>query len=488
MKGNKDAFNDGQFQDYNENLSACPNCGRTFLADRLVVHLRSCNPGASGGGSKPVNTRLANSSTPPKVQPQAPTPKAHGASPGASPSAKRSPLLNRLPNDSDAEPRPCPSCSSLEYDPDAKFCQECGTSLPVKNKESLVCKKCKTEWENGHFCQSCGGELEAKSQKSESKQMCTGCGIAVKATSKFCEECGTALQGGGGGSSSSGGGGSAQTKRSPLTNRIPSSGGIEVPPSTHEPHAPPRAGSHSEMPEEYADEQDLVPCSKCGRSFASERLAKHENSCIADMKRKKFDSRKNRVSGTEMAQFQGKFDKQHETTTAKSNWQTKSNAFREAMKSAKEVDTAIKEGKALPPPTYTREEDDTRMPCHHCGRKFAPDVAERHIPKCATTVHKPKAPPKKPPSTSHASPGYTFNNTSSSTATVPDDVARMGVSPEKWQSIQAKKEAEWNDAFGEMPTNLEHCPNCNRKFVPKSLEIHLRSCGGRHGTSKKIKR
>lgn len=24
-------------------MDACPNCGRTFLPDRLVVHLRSCN-------------------------------------------------------------------------------------------------------------------------------------------------------------------------------------------------------------------------------------------------------------------------------------------------------------------------------------------------------------------------------------------------------------------------------------------------------------
>ena len=24
-------------------MDACPNCGRTFLPDRLIVHLRSCN-------------------------------------------------------------------------------------------------------------------------------------------------------------------------------------------------------------------------------------------------------------------------------------------------------------------------------------------------------------------------------------------------------------------------------------------------------------
>eukprot|EP00758_Cryptobia_borreli_P007157 Tbor_TRINITY_DN5253_c1_g2::TRINITY_DN5253_c1_g2_i2::g.16043::m.16043 len=45
---------DEQFREFTQNLEPCPNCGRKFLPDRLVVHLRSCAPGKSGGGSKPV--------------------------------------------------------------------------------------------------------------------------------------------------------------------------------------------------------------------------------------------------------------------------------------------------------------------------------------------------------------------------------------------------------------------------------------------------
>lgn len=31
-------------KEYNDKaLDACPNCGRTFLPDRLLVHLKSCN-------------------------------------------------------------------------------------------------------------------------------------------------------------------------------------------------------------------------------------------------------------------------------------------------------------------------------------------------------------------------------------------------------------------------------------------------------------
>ena len=38
-------YNDEAFKDWNEKaLVPCENCGRTFLPDRLVVHLRSCKP------------------------------------------------------------------------------------------------------------------------------------------------------------------------------------------------------------------------------------------------------------------------------------------------------------------------------------------------------------------------------------------------------------------------------------------------------------
>lgn len=36
-------YNNDAYKNYNEKvLEPCPNCGRTFLSDRLVIHLRSC--------------------------------------------------------------------------------------------------------------------------------------------------------------------------------------------------------------------------------------------------------------------------------------------------------------------------------------------------------------------------------------------------------------------------------------------------------------
>jgi hypothetical protein len=41
----------------------------------------------------------------------------------------------------------------------------------------------------------------------------------------------------------------------------------------------------------------------------------------------------------------------------------------------------------LPPPPPSNY--DHYVQCRHCGRKYAADVAERHIPKCATIINKP---------------------------------------------------------------------------------------------------
>lgn len=51
------AYNDDAQKTYNEKaMDRCPNCGRTFVPDRLIVHLRSCKPkndsGMGGGAGK----------------------------------------------------------------------------------------------------------------------------------------------------------------------------------------------------------------------------------------------------------------------------------------------------------------------------------------------------------------------------------------------------------------------------------------------------
>ena len=67
----------------------------------------------------------------------------------------------------------------------------------------------------------------------------------------------------------------------------------------------------------------------------------------------------------------GKYDKVDKSSEGKNaKWKEKSNAFREAMKAAREGTTA--------PPTV----DSSLVPCQFCGRKFNEKAAERHIPFC----------------------------------------------------------------------------------------------------------
>jgi hypothetical protein len=50
----------------------------------------------------------------------------------------------------------------------------------------------------------------------------------------------------------------------------------------------------------------------------------------------------------------------------------------------------------LPPPPPSMNPDYVQ--CPYCGRNYAPNVAERHIPKCVNIQNKPRPPPPPGPS------------------------------------------------------------------------------------------
>lgn len=90
-----------------------------------------------------------------------------------------------------------------------------------------------------------------------------------------------------------------------------------------------RGGSSalSSLPiEQAAEPVNLAPCYNCGRSFAAERLAKHEAVCnkTGRKQRKVFDSTKMRTQGTEAAQFNRPgARKAPDPPKTKSNWRQK---------------------------------------------------------------------------------------------------------------------------------------------------------------------
>lgn len=83
---------------------------------------------------------------------------------------------------------------------------------------------------------------------------------------------------------------------------------------------------YSQPTEQATDQQaDLMPCHNCGRSFAADRLAKHQSVCVKSGKQRKvFDSTKMRTQGTEAAKYNRTgARKAPDPPKPKSNWRQK---------------------------------------------------------------------------------------------------------------------------------------------------------------------
>ncbi|KAG8341196.1 hypothetical protein TRVL_07977 [Trypanosoma vivax] len=517
--------NEAQFSEFVRNLEPCPNCGRRFLADRLVVHLRSCKPGSSskpppglGGTESRVSTsRLASAHAVGRLaSTEGNMPTSRDSTAKESKSVKElqniNPKVRRLPKDGnvDARGRKCQSCSAFEYDPSAKFCRECGTSLVSKqlNKpctacgESvpegsrfcgtcgvpingamaderlagvenvnaptvrvLTCPACKAICDaDCNFCDNCGGVLgDAEPStcgglpaivSAKEVMFCTSCGTSIEELSaKYCEDCGGMLErraantvNGGppeaastlapgsvasqaipgrisanahdspapssfptvkaearrASSRDNGQGMPSRTGKTNVASHSSGEGGrdcgrVSLPSPQREVQSHDASGMFNTLHEEVEDGGERLSCSNCGRKFAPESLSRHERVCMSQKKRKVFNMKAQRLAGTGATQVP-KGSGGHPTALPppKKDWRAESEAFRRAMREARMVDKVLKSGgdaRDLPPPTYS--ENSHYTPCPHCGRKFAPDVAERHIPRCATTMNKPKPPPRR---------------------------------------------------------------------------------------------
>lgn len=433
--------NDQQFKEFVSNLETCPNCGRKFLADRLVVHLRSCKPGSS---SKPVHAKavpphVSNDSVNSKPSPS--TMKESGsASPASAPVSQVSssgptkgskipphldPKRNRVPGTMNLEATKltCTQCGAVEYNADAKFCRSCGANL--KPEDVFVsCGKCgESVAEGSRFCPSCGTSVESSStskagqgdqttsspsgttfEDAPSKDSssptakieymyCETCKEeSDDLTAIFCEECGNKME-----------------KREKITHmpsvtkmlqkndvsrerKVTFSSELQVNHDDDE-NCLGKRNSEPEIADDVVTIQ-RVECEYCGRRFASESLARHQVTCRKTKKRPVFNMTKQRLEGTDIPMVMRK-TQSFLPAPPKHDWKKESEDFRKALRDARKVEQILKAGgdlKNLPPPTYS--ENPNYRQCPHCQRRFAPDVAERHIPKCASTVNRPKAPPK----------------------------------------------------------------------------------------------
>ncbi|KAI8615915.1 hypothetical protein BC830DRAFT_1120319 [Chytriomyces sp. MP71] len=148
------------------------------------------------------------------------------------------------------------------------------------------------------------------------------------------------------------------------------------------------------------DESDRTPCPRCGRKFAGEaRLTKHVAACAKLKQRKVFDVAKARVRGTDLEQYaahkktldaphngsrsNGVADRAVQPAAKKKNWRVKHETFIRMVRANRDDGTGGgPPAPSLPDPDYVQ--------CEHCGRRFNEMAAERHIPICANTKHRPK--------------------------------------------------------------------------------------------------
>lgn len=135
-------------------------------------------------------------------------------------------------------------------------------------------------------------------------------------------------------------------------------------------------------PEESPDaSQQLFACGVCQRRFLRDRLETHMKVCERKRpQRKVFDTSKHRAKGTDLEEFlktNGRSRTPEEIK--KSKWRQKQ--------------TYVPGGHQ---PQSVLNLNPEYISCPHCGRKFAPGPAERHIPKCQNIRNRPSAPKQLP--------------------------------------------------------------------------------------------
>ncbi|KAL6260743.1 hypothetical protein P5V15_008266 [Pogonomyrmex californicus] len=142
--------------------------------------------------------------------------------------------------------------------------------------------------------------------------------------------------------------------------------------------------------EEDAPPPFLLPCAICARTFMPQSLEKHARICerAAAKKRKPFDSAKQRIQGTELAEFLPKQEvRRHhqDEKTARSSWKKTHDDFLRTIREARgEVMDSRKQCNSLISGAPTRANE--KGMCPTCNRQFGIKAYDRHVAWCKDRV------------------------------------------------------------------------------------------------------
>jgi len=161
--------------------------------------------------------------------------------------------------------------------------------------------------------------------------------------------------------------------------------------------APPSNPLEDERP---SGDEELFECpAGCGRRFFQHVLEKHAKNCqkVFQSKRKAFNAAAQRQTEDQQVipvnpkkkpamKSQNTLQQTQLNKTGankpiaaskKPDWKQQSEAFRASMKVARGETLSKDEQVAI-----VKNQQDSLVPCHHCGRRFNDKAAERHIPFC----------------------------------------------------------------------------------------------------------
>eukprot|EP00659_Diplonema_papillatum_P005473 gene5473-8334_t len=159
-----------------------------------------------------------------------------------------------------------------------------------------------------------------------------------------------------------------------------------------------------EEQEHRAENEEREACGECGRLFAVDRVAKHEEICkksaaksrqraaVLQAKRGSRPAEQPKAGGGDADGGAG--EPKRTPRKNATSWRHQTSALREGLRNGRKPAATppnpANDGNANNKAGVAVKKVDDRVPCPYCGRRFAERSAQRHIPVCAGVDARPR--------------------------------------------------------------------------------------------------